>query len=204
MASARKWAAIISYIASRAYFYLIILQVPLFRVACSRVATCTTPLEVASCQLIRHQICPAVLVKALLYPGAVLHTLLNSATIPSFKEVYNPLILKNPNPAFVEPLDLRLIEVYVGSYLAVGGALLGALRPGGRMSLGGTLLVVWGLSKELFLGRNGVSLYPTLFIAPILAFLSIRRDVRKLIRCFKARRQKTPIRSFKLKAWKRV
>lgn len=65
---------------------------------------------------------------------------------------------------------------------------MGLLKPG-RLSLFGTLLVIWGLLKEVILGNIGsrnisraaAQFYPTMFIAVISAFTSIKSDVRKLI-----------------------
>ncbi|CAL5373531.1 unnamed protein product [Camellia sinensis] len=186
--SAKKWAGFISYIASRTYFLLILLQFPLFRVPC-RGGICTTPLEVASCHLIATEVLPAVVVKILLYPGAVADAFLKNKSIPNFNNLLNAYPNFNNLKRFDDTNDIHRIEVIVGSYLSVAGALLGYLRPG-RMSFVGTLLVLWGLAKELFMGRHqypkkAISVYPTMLIAPVLAFFSIKGDVKKLIRSFR-------------------
>ncbi|XAR67759.1 hypothetical protein NMG60_11002650 [Bertholletia excelsa] len=193
MASARKWAAIISYIASSAYFHIIILQIPLFRVPCGA-GICTSPVEVTSYHLIANEVCPPFVVKALVYPGAFANAILRNNAVPSFHTVLNTYPNFNKLKNSDNNLNLRCIEVLVGSYFSVAGALMGALRPG-RMSLVGTLLILWGLKEEIFQGRRShkaprkvVSVYPMMFLTSVLAFLSIKRDLRKLIRCFRARR----------------
>lgn len=81
------------------------------------------------------------------------------------------------------------LQVLAGSYLCVGGAILGLMKPG-RITLFGILLVIWGLIRILVLGKsgfshaNGVRIYPTIFIALVSAFFSIRKDVRKIIHTF--------------------
>jgi hypothetical protein len=42
--------------------------------------------------------------------------------------------------------------VLAGSYFAVAGAFVALLKPG-RMSMFGTLLIVWGLVKEILLAK---------------------------------------------------
>ncbi|XP_021806011.1 uncharacterized protein LOC110750058 isoform X2 [Prunus avium] len=83
MASSKKWASIISSIASCVYFLVIILQVPLFRVPCTA-GICRTPIEVTSSQLIACELFPLVVVKALLYPGAFANALIKNRSIPSY------------------------------------------------------------------------------------------------------------------------
>lgn len=88
-----------------------------------------------------------------------------------------------------------LHQILAGSYLSVAGALLGPLRAG-KMSLFGTLITLWGLVKEVSSVQNpdGLStrkvgyIYPTMLIAVLCAFLSIRRDLRKIIQCCRASR----------------
>ncbi|XP_057967129.1 uncharacterized protein LOC131157183 [Malania oleifera] len=197
MASSRTRATIISYIASRIYFLLIIFQVPLFRVSC-RFGICTTPVEVASSNLIASDVCPATVVKAFLYPGAVANALIKNKTIPS----YNDLMLNAHDFTSVKVApartDLRHLELVTGSYLCVVGALLGLLRRG-RISLFGTVLVLWGIMKEDFLrapqngdGTKANSIYPTMFIAVLSAFLSIRGDVRKIVHSYRAQHVEKP------------
>ncbi|VVA23815.1 PREDICTED: unnamed product [Prunus dulcis] len=155
--SSKGWISNISSIAARVYFFLIILQIPLFRVPC-RSGICTTPLHVTSSQLIASEIFPIPVVKALLFPGAVANGL-----------------------------------VLAGSYFAVAGALVGLLKRG-RMSMFGTLLMLWGLIKEGILGKpvntdptKAVFVYPTMLIAVIAAFSSVKYDVKKVVRSAPAR-----------------
>lgn len=56
----------------------------------------------------------------------------------------------------------------------------------GRMSLCGLLLIVCGIIREMLARKHEtVRICPEMTIAVALAFLSMRRDVTKLIRCFK-------------------
>ncbi|KAK9100735.1 hypothetical protein Scep_024165 [Stephania cephalantha] len=184
--SSSAWATNISSIASRIYFLLIILQIPLFRVPC-RSGMCTTPLEVTSSQLIASEVFPAVVVKALLYPGACANQLVKNITIPRWDDllnIYNISSVKDTSPV----IDLQRLEVLAGSYFTVAGALVGLLRPG-RMSMFGTLLVIWGLVKEGILGKpintdpaKAVYVYPTMLIALVCAFSCIKYDVKKIVR----------------------
>lgn len=82
-------------------------------------------------------------------------------------------------------------QVIAGSYLAVGGAMMGMVRPGsGRMSLFGCLVAMWGIvwRKSSYYNHNKQysRIYPTMFLAVLLAFLSVRKDVRRIVRCVKA------------------
>lgn len=77
--------------------------------------------------------------------------------------------------------------------MSVAGAFTGLIKPG-RMSLFGTLLVIWGLAREVILRKSagiypGKAVYidPAMFIALVSAFLSIRKDVRKIFRSCKGR-----------------
>lgn len=82
-------------------------------------------------------------------------------------------------------------QVLVGSYLSVAGAFLGLIRPG-RMSLFGMLLIVWGLVREIFSRKSTstdlIYMYPAISFPLFAAFLSITRDVRRIIRCCRAPR----------------
>lgn len=79
-------------------------------------------------------------------------------------------------------------QVLAGSYFCVAGSLVGMLKRG-RMSMFGTLLVIWGLLKEGFLGKpentdptKAVYVYPTMLLALAAAFLSVKYDVKKVVR----------------------
>lgn len=76
---------------------------------------------------------------------------------------------------------------------------MGILKPG-RMSMFGTLLVIWGLVKEGMLGKpvntdpaRAVYVYPTMVIALICALSSIKYDVTKAMRSAPARPIAKPV-----------
>lgn len=81
--------------------------------------------------------------------------------------------------------------------MSVGGSVVGLIKPG-RLSLVGTLLAMWGLFRELTISYRrsdyniylpedeGVYIYPAMSIALISAFLSVRKDIRKIHRSFTA------------------
>ncbi|KAK7255274.1 hypothetical protein RIF29_28681 [Crotalaria pallida] len=186
MASSKRWASLISSIAFFIYFVIIIFQVSIFRVPC-RIGICKTPLEVTSSQLIASEVFPHFIVKGLLYPGALAKAIYKKKDIPSYT---NLLKLHKYNARGISATsDLQHLEVPAGSYLAVGGAIMGLIKPG-RMSLFGILLLMWGLIREFIMGRSGfghakrIQIYPAMYIALASAFLSIRKDVRKIIRSF--------------------
>ncbi|XP_077210919.1 tail fiber [Tasmannia lanceolata] len=199
MASSKGWASSISSIASRISFLIIILQIPLFRVPC-RSGMCTTPVEVTSSQLIASEIFPIVVVKAMLYPGAIAKGIISNMTVPHWDnilDIYNLTDAKNASAL----TDLQRLEVLAGSYFSVAGAFIGLLKPG-RMSMFGTLLMVWGLVKEGILGKpintdqtKAVYVYPTMFIALVCAFSSIKYDIKKAVRSSQARPIAKPLQS---------
>ncbi|GMI78090.1 hypothetical protein like AT5G11280 [Hibiscus trionum] len=194
MASSKKWATSISSIAAVMYFLLIIFQIPLFRVPC-RFGTCKTPIEITSSQLIATELFPTYVVKVLLYPGAIVHVIIKNRTLPSYSrllDLYNTSSLRK----YTAVSDLQHLEIVAGSYLSVVGAFVGLWRQG-RMSLFGTMLIIWGLLRENILGQihrmfptKSIRMYPMLMVAVVCAFLSIKKDVRKLIHGSKARRVK--------------
>ncbi|CAL9114537.1 unnamed protein product [Musa acuminata var. zebrina] len=178
--SSKGWtSAKVSRIASRVYFVLIIFQIPLFRIPC-RSGMCTTPIQVTSSQLIANEIFPPSVVKALLYPGAVVQGLITNMALPSWSsllDMYNLTEAKNAAPN----VDLQRLEVLAGSYFSVAGALVGLINPG-RMTLFGTLLIVWGLVKEGVLGKVAnadLYVYPTILVALVCAFSSINYNANK-------------------------
>lgn len=78
---------------------------------------------------------------------------------------------------------------------------MGILKPG-RMSMFGTLLIVWGLVKEGLLGKpvnsdpsKAVYVYPTMVLALICAFASIKYDVKKVVRSAPIRSTARPLQS---------
>ncbi|KAL3735324.1 hypothetical protein ACJRO7_024451 [Eucalyptus globulus] len=186
MSSSRKRARAISSVAASAFFLLIILQVPLFRVPC-RIGMCTTPMQVTASQLFASELFPQSIVKALLYPGAVANAFMRGKTIPTYDDLLDTYNFAN-SKAVSSAIDLRRIEVLAGSYLMVAGALLSLMKPV-RMSFFGALLVIWGLAREVMLVKTAysnptksISMYPTLFFAAVSAFASMRKDVRKIVR----------------------
>eukprot|EP00268_Persea_americana_P026404 TRINITY_DN2582_c3_g1_i1.p1 TRINITY_DN2582_c3_g1~~TRINITY_DN2582_c3_g1_i1.p1 ORF type:complete len:203 (-),score=34.34 TRINITY_DN2582_c3_g1_i1:1301-1909(-) len=193
------WPRDLNSIASRLYFLIIILQIPLFRIPC-RVGTCRTPMEMTCSQLIASDIFPTTAVKALLYPGAIANGLISNMTIPSWDnllDLYNLTDVKNASAV----TDLQRLEVLAGSYFSVAGALVGLMKPG-RMTMFGTLLVVWGLVKEGILGKpvntdpaKAVYVYPTMLIALICAVASVKYDVKKAVRSSQARPVAKPLQS---------
>ncbi|XP_057450677.1 uncharacterized protein LOC130742599 [Lotus japonicus] len=180
MASSTRLATLISFIAFSTYFFFIIFQVPIFRVPC-RMGICKTPLEVTSSQLISSEVFPLFIVKTLLYPGAFVKAICKQKSIPTYGNLLK--LYKLSARAMSATSDLQHLEVLAGSYLAVGGAIAGLIKPG-RMSLFGILLLMWGLIRELIMGKSGIHIYPAMYIVLVLAFFSIRRDVRKIIRSF--------------------
>ncbi|KAL6980185.1 hypothetical protein U1Q18_021831, partial [Sarracenia purpurea var. burkii] len=91
--------------------------------------------------------------------------------------------------------------VLAGSYFSVAGAVIGVLKPG-RMSMFGTLLIVWGLVKEGILKKTvntdptkTVFVYPTMLLALVCAFSSVKYDVKKVVRSAQARPIAKPLQS---------
>ncbi|GMY33999.1 aspartate-glutamate racemase family [Fagus crenata] len=192
MVSPKKWACIISFIASWTYFLVIIYQIPLFRIPC-RTGICRTPIQVTCSQLIASELFPAVVVKALLYPGAIANAYFKNKTVPSYNNLLKLYKLTNIKAAPATS-DLQRIEVLAGSYLSIAGAILGLVKPR-RMSLFGTLLILWGLVREAIMRKfadkylmEAIYINPTMLIAVVSAFLSIRKDVRKIVRSYNGKR----------------
>ncbi|KAH9714947.1 Tail fiber [Citrus sinensis] len=92
--------------------------------------------------LIISEVFPEFVAKVLLYPGALASAIMKGKSIPSYSKLlrlYNFTNLTN-----FRKIDLLRLEVLAGSYLSVAGALIGARR----MSLIGTLLLLWGPVRE--------------------------------------------------------
>lgn len=163
---------------------------------------CSTPMQVTSSQLIASEIFPVPVVKALLYPGAVVNGLVSNMTLPSWGDVLNIYNLTHAKEA--SPVaDLQRLEVLAGSYFSVAGALIGILKPG-RMSMFGTLLIIWGLVKEGILGKpsntdptKAVFVYPTMLIAIVCAFSSVKYGANKIAKSAVARPIAQPLKSSK-------
>jgi len=94
-----------------------------------------------------------------------------------------------------------VFQVLAGSYFTVAGALVGVLKPG-RMSVFGNLLIIWGLVKEGILGKpvnsdpsKAVYVYPTMVIALLCAFSSVKYDVKKVVRSAPVRSSAKPLQN---------
>ncbi|CAA7039737.1 unnamed protein product [Microthlaspi erraticum] len=198
-AQRKRWIMSFTSMASRIYFLLIILQIPLFRVPC-RSGMCMSPIHVTSSQLIASEIFPVPVIKALLYPGAVLNGLARNMTFPKWDRVLDIYNLTNVKEASAVP-DLQRLEVLAGSYFSVAGAFVGLLKPG-RMSMFGSLLLVWGLVKEGILRKpvntdpsRTVYVYPTMVFAMVCAFSMIKYDLNKAKKAAPARPIAKPLMS---------
>lgn len=120
----------------------------------------------------------------MLYPGAIVSSLTKRIAFPRWSDlfdIYNLTEAKNASAV----VDLQRLEILAGSYFCVAGALVGIINPG-RMTLFGTLLVIWGLVKEALFGKpvnsdptQSAYVYPTILIALICAFMSITYNVKK-------------------------
>lgn len=195
-----KWSNLPKY-AALVFFVLIIFQVPLFRVQC-RSGMCTTPIHVTASQLISSEIFPLPVVKALLYPGAIVNGLITNMTFPSWNNlltIYNLTDIKDSSAV----VDLQRLEVLAGSYFCVAGSLVGILKQG-RMNMFGSLLVIWGLLKEGILGKpantdpeKAVFVYPTMLIALLCAFLSVKYNMKKIARTAATQPVAKPLKSSK-------
>uniref|UniRef100_M0ZIX3 Uncharacterized protein n=1 Tax=Solanum tuberosum TaxID=4113 RepID=M0ZIX3_SOLTU len=146
-----------------------------------RIGTCTTPIEVSLSLLYANGVVPGGMVKALIYPGAVAKAIYKNNAIPSYGKLLEAYKFTNMKESYITH-DLQNLEVIVGSYLSVAGALLGLMKSG-RFSLIGILLITWGLDNQvLFRNSASVVIYPTMLIVLLSAFFSIRADVTKMIR----------------------
>lgn len=72
---------------------------------------CTTPLHVTSSQLIASEVFPAPVVKALLYPGAIVNGLVMNLTVPSWSNLLDIYNLTNVKEASAVT-DLQRLEVF--------------------------------------------------------------------------------------------
>lgn len=162
------------------------------RIVACRNKSCETPLEVISSELIATDLIPSSLVKTLLYPGAITKSLFAGSKIPSYHHLFQFYSFDGMYRTSSFATDIHHLEVFAGSCLCLLGALLNLFKPT-RITFIGTLLISWGLIRDILLldsahdwispHRNSVRVYPTLFLASLSAFLSMRSDVRKIIRC---------------------
>lgn len=176
------WTASLPRRACQAFFVIILLQVPLFRVPC-RSGTCTSPLQITATQLMISKIVPHGAIKALLFPGACIQTLVVDSRLPKWSNVYEMYNLTDT--ASMQPSEFHRLEVLIGSYFSVAGALAGLIKPG-RMSLFGMLLVAWGLIREGVFDKSGkqiqVYMSPLMLFAVVCAFFSVKYDSQKVQR----------------------
>ncbi|MCO5563071.1 hypothetical protein L7F22_016707 [Adiantum nelumboides] len=167
--------------AGQIFFLIILLQIPLFRVPC-RSGTCTSPLHITAAQLVTSKVIPHGVVKAMLYPGACIQTIFSDATLPQWSTLFEKYNLTVATPQVAE---LNRLELLIGSYFSVAGAVAGVLKPG-RMSIFGVLLIVWGLIREGLFDKSGTSasiyMSPLMLFAAVCAFLSVKYDTQKVQR----------------------
>ncbi|TKY71452.1 Peroxidase 62 [Spatholobus suberectus] len=173
--ASRRLVTFICSIAFAIYFFVIIFQVPLFGVPC-RCGICKTPLQLISSHLIASEVFPHFIVKSLLYPGALTTEFYNQKATPSYKNVLKSYNFNTREFSFV--LDLQCLEVIVGSYLSVAGAITGLIRPG-RMSIFGIAFLVYGVGRlsqmeiEQLSDLTCIRMYPAMNIALFSALFSL-------------------------------
>ena len=83
------------------------------RVPC-RSGMCTSPVQVTSSQLIASEIFPVPVVKAILYPGAIVNGLINNMTVPKWDNLLDLYNLTAAKEASALP-DLQRLEVRLPS-----------------------------------------------------------------------------------------
>ena len=81
----------------------------LYRVPC-RIGICTSPIELTSSQLIASEIFPAVVVKTLLYPGAIANAIIMRTSIPSYNNLLSAYNFINVKQA-PSTTDIQYLEV---------------------------------------------------------------------------------------------
>eukprot|EP00250_Pteridium_aquilinum_P012466 c20745_g1_i1 orf=146-733(+) len=176
------WSASIPTRACQIFFLVILLQVPLFRVPCKS-GICTTPLQITAAQLFTSKAIPHGVIKVMLYPGACIRTFLVDFSFPRWSNIFEKYNLTDV--ASIQAMELNRLEVLIGSYFAVAGAVAGLIKPG-RMSLFGVLLLIWGLIREgIFdnsVKQNPVYVSPLMLFAAICAFFSVKYDTQKVQR----------------------
>ncbi|XP_013661880.1 uncharacterized protein LOC106366766 [Brassica napus] len=148
---------------------------------------CMSPIHMTSSQLISSEIFPVPMIKALLYPGAIVNGLATNMTFPKWDNVLDLYNLTNVKDASAVS-DLQRLEVLAGTYFSVAGAFVGLLKPG-SMGMFGSLLLVWGLVKEGILKKlmntdpsSTVYVDPTMVIAMICALYMINYNLKKATR----------------------
>ena len=83
----------------------------IYRIPC-RTGICRTPIQVTCSQLIASELFPAVVVKALLYPGAIANAYFKNKTVPSYNNLLKLYKLTNIKAAPATS-DLQRIEVSI-------------------------------------------------------------------------------------------
>jgi hypothetical protein len=85
----------------------------LYRVPCTS-GLCKTPMQVTCSQLIASELFPTVVVKALLYPGAIANALFKNTTIPNYNNLLNLYHFTNLTTV---PATSDLQRIEVGIYI---------------------------------------------------------------------------------------
>eukprot|EP00475_Leptophrys_vorax_P030503 TRINITY_DN4575_c0_g1_i1.p1 TRINITY_DN4575_c0_g1~~TRINITY_DN4575_c0_g1_i1.p1 ORF type:complete len:212 (-),score=6.42 TRINITY_DN4575_c0_g1_i1:531-1166(-) len=168
---------------------MLLLQVPLFSISLtSRVLE--SPVEVLATHLCHPMWLPPQLLAALVYPGELARSaggaLLTGTAFkpPAFSGVLNKYLeAEEPYDSSDPGLPLVRLELVVGCYFAVGGAIAALFRPG-RMALLGFLLLLWGLLRPALLPHTypnperitPPSMQPAVFIGLVLAVLCLPMD----------------------------
>lgn len=86
------------------------------RIPC-RSGMCSSPIHVTSSQLIASDIFPVPVVKALLFPGAIVKGLVTDMTVPSWDNLLNIYNLTSIKDASAVP-DLQRLEVLILDFLS--------------------------------------------------------------------------------------
>ncbi|GJP48445.1 hypothetical protein CLOM_g7728 [Closterium sp. NIES-68] len=180
-------------LAPTAMLLLLMLQVPLFSITISN-RTVDTPIAVVITQLCHPIWLPPVLLSAVLYPGELARhvgtALLDgdvaaALRLPAWQSVLEQY--EKPFDGLEDPTDpglpLLRLELVVGSYFAVGGAIAAMFRAA-RMPLLGFLLLLWGLLRPVLLPHTypdpskvqPPSIQPLFFIGLLLSFLLLPTD----------------------------
>ncbi|KAL3631813.1 hypothetical protein CASFOL_024797 [Castilleja foliolosa] len=109
---------------------------------------------------------------------------MRGTTIPTPHQVFNSYKYNMRGKSV--NIDLKHLEVIVGSYLCVAGAVLGMVKRG-RISLIGLSMIIWGVTREIITGSKNATqakcIYPEMIFTLIAAFFSVTKDVRRLIGC---------------------
>ncbi|CAI5506634.1 unnamed protein product [Closterium sp. Naga37s-1] len=176
--------------APQALLLLVILQVPLFSITISN-RQVDSPIAVVITQLCHPVWLPPVLLSAVVYPGEVARhvgaALLDgdveaALRLPAWQSVLEQY--ERPFDGPEDPTDpglpLLRLELVVGSYFAVGGAIAAQFRAA-RMPLLGYLLLLWGLLRPILLPHTypdpskvqPPSIQPSFLIGLLLAFLCL-------------------------------